>query len=251
MTSNGDHERYGERWAAVYDEWVPFDAKAAEAVSTLQRLASGGSVLELGIGTGRLALPLHREGVNVSGVDSSTAMVDCLRSKPDGHAIPVTIGNFRDVPVDGTFDLIFVAYNTLFALLTQDDQVECFQNSADHLAHGGYFIIECFVPTPKRLAANGQQVQPWKLSDDTARFHLLEHDALNHLVHGQTVDISADGKARLFPSHVRYAWPSELDLMARLAGMHLVERWEDWSGSRFTADSASHVSVYRKTGKNA
>lgn len=238
--------QYGERWAPVYDEWHPFDDNAAAAVTALAQLSNGGRVLELAIGSGRLALPLRARGVEISGIDASPAMVDLLRSKPDGDAIPVAIGNFRDVGVDGTFDLIFVAYNTLFALPTQDDQVDCFANVAAHLTDDGRFVVECFVPTPKRLAMDGHKVQPWKLTDETARFHLLEHDPVAQHVRAQTVDISVDGNARLFPSRVRYAWPSELDLMARLAGMRLRYRWSDWSRSPFTGESTAHVSVYER-----
>ncbi|MGH3545061.1 MAG: hypothetical protein ACRDPW_03960 [Mycobacteriales bacterium] len=172
-------------------------------------------------------------------------MIELLRAKPGGAAIPVTVGNLRDVPVAGGFELIFIAFNTIYGLLTQEEQVTCVRNIAEHLTDTGCFVAECFVPDRRRLADN-HQVRPMLVSDDETRFHLLQHDAVAQQIHGQTVRITRGGRTTLFPTHIRYIWPSELDLMAQLAGLRLRNRWGGWTSEAFTADSSKHVSVYER-----
>jgi SAM-dependent methyltransferase len=236
---------YGDRWADVYDSWVTDrlgKPGTLTSVDRLAELAAGGRVLELAIGTGRLALPLAGRGVEVHGIDASEAMVARLRSKPGGDGIPVTIGDFADVGVDGTFDLIFVAFNTFFALTSQDDQIRCFQNVAQHLTAGGVFAMEGFVPDLTRFEA-GQAMRALRVTTDSVDIEASRHDPVAQTVVTQHIVISEEG-TRLRPVHLRYAWPSELDLMARLAGLRLRERWGAWDRSPFTASSALHVSVY-------
>ena len=229
---------YGDRIADNYDRMVTGTAP----VDTLERLAGGGRALELGIGTGRIALPLAARGVDVHGIESSEAMVAKLRAKPGGDDIPVTVGDFADFRVDGAFELIFAVFNTFFMLTTQEEQVQCFARVAEHLGAGGVFLIEAFVPDPTRFT-NGQSVGISHLEADAVQLDLSRHDAAGQRVTCQHLVIDEAG-TRLFPAQLRYAWPSELDLMARLAGLHLRERWGGWSGSRFTSSSTSHVSLY-------
>ena len=218
----------------------------------LADLAAGGKVLELAIGTGRLALPLAARGLSVHGIDASEAMVAKLREKPGGDAIPVTIGDLADVDIDidinikgdgdGAFDLVFLVFNTLFNLTSQDDQVRCFRNVAQHLSADGVFVIEVFVPDFSNFV-DDQAVRTVHLTADSAFLEASRHDPITQTVHYQYIEITSDG-TRLYPLPMRYAWPSELDLMARLAGLELRERWGGWDRSPFTASSAAHVSVY-------
>jgi SAM-dependent methyltransferase len=234
-------EAYGERIAAVYDElYARYDPAA---IITLKRLAQGGRALELGIGTGRIALPLQQTGVEVQGIDASTEMAARLRAKPGGEAIPVTLGSIADVAVEGHYSLIYIPFNTLFALPTQDEQVRCFQNVAQHLAPGGVFLIEAFVPDVTRFSSGGQTVRAVSVQKDQVQLDVSQHDPLAQQVTSQHVILTAGG-IRLYPVRLRYAWPAELDLMARLAGLRLKHRWEDWEGRAFTAGSGSHISVY-------
>lgn len=232
---------YGDVWAEVYDEYHG-GRDATDAASTLADLAGGGRVLELGIGTGRIALPLAALGVEVHGLDASQAMVDRLRDKPGGVRIPVTIGDFADVDVEGNYAVIFVAFNTFFALPSQEDQVRCFANVANHLTEDGVFVIEAFVPDPTRYV-RGQSTMVLAVEADRISLDASLHDAVTQRVNSQKVFISEDG-IKLLPVAIRYAWPSELDLMARLAGLRLRERWSDWDRSPFSAGSWKHVSVY-------
>jgi SAM-dependent methyltransferase len=238
---------YGEHWADIYDEFTRwrFGPEATdEAVSFLAERAGPGPILELGIGTGRIALPLAERGIEVQGIDASEAMVDRLRAKPGGEAIPVTIGDFADVAVEGTFSLVFVVFNTLFALLTQDDQLRCFANVAARLADGGAFVVEAFVPDLTRYDSD-QRVGALHMETDTAWLEASHHDMASQRVSSQIMRVSEEG-VRLHPVELRYAWPSELDLMARLAGLRLRERWGGWQKEPFGSASASHVSVYEK-----
>ena len=229
---------YGDRIAEIYDRMVTGIAP----VETLARLAGSGRALELGIGTGRVALPLAARGVEVHGIDSSEEMVARMRAKPGGDAIPVTIGDFADFRVVGTFELVFAVFNTFFMLTTQEQQVQCFARVAEHLGDGGVFLIEAFVPDPTRFV-QGQHVSIGSLDSDAVQLDLTRHDAAGQRVTTQHVLIGESG-TRLYPAQLRYAWPSELDLMARLAGLRLRERWSGWAGSRFTPSSTSHVSLY-------
>ena len=245
MTDYGP-STYGDRSADVYDRMPQVANRDVDtAVATLAALAGSGPVLELGIGTGRLALPLAARGLAVHGIDASSAMVEKLRAKPGGAAIPVTIADFADVAVAGRFSLIFVAFNTFFALLTQDDQVRCFARVAEHLTATGVFVIEAFVPDPTRFD-RGQRVGVIDLGVDRLQLEASVHDPLNQRIRSQHVVVSGDGALRLFPVQVRYVWPSELDLMGKLAGLTLRARWADWGRSPFTAASRTHVSVYAR-----
>ena len=239
-------ETYGEVWAAVYDDiHAGLGGDLAEtAASVLADLAGSGRALELAIGTGRIALPLAAKGVELHGIDASTAMVKKLHAKKGGNAIPVTIGDFKDVNVDGNFSLIFVVFNTFFCLLTQDDQVRCFRNVASHLTDQGVFVIEAFVPDLTRFV-QGQAVRADQVEPDLVTLDVSQHDPVTQQVKSQIIEIRETGP-KLLPIHLRYAWPSELDLMAQLAGLRLRERWSDWQKAPFTSQSRQHISVYEK-----
>lgn len=234
-------ETYGDRVAGVYDGWY---GTPENAVEFLLGVAGSGPVLELGIGTGRIALPLAKEGVEVHGIDASEAMVQKLRGKPGGGDIPVTSGDFAEVGVEGRFSMVYVVFNTLFALLTQEDQARCFANVARGLEPGGVFVMEAFVPDLSRFDAD-QATQTRNIGTDEAVLECSRHDPIHQRVDSQTVVIREDG-THLYPVSLRYAWPSELDLMARLADLRLRERWADWNRSPFTARSTGHVSVYER-----
>jgi SAM-dependent methyltransferase len=235
-------ETYGERIAARYDEMFA-ELDPTDAVEALARLAGDrGPVLELAIGTGRIALPLAERGLEVHGVDASEAMVERLRAKPGGDRIPVTMGNFADVPVEGRYAVVFVAFNTFFALQSQDEQVRCFENVAAHLADDGVLALEAFVPDLTRFD-RGQRVGAIKVELDEIQLEVTRYDPVEQRSTSQHVFLSASG-VELTPVVVRFAWPSELDLMARLAGLRLRERWAGWDGQPFTAESVRHVSVY-------
>jgi SAM-dependent methyltransferase len=239
-----DASTYGERIADVYDAWptVPGDTEAA--VARLAELAGRGPVLELGIGTGRLALPLAARGLAVQGIDASPAMVAKLREKPGGERIPVALGDFADVAVDGRFALIFVAFNTFFALLSQEAQVRCFAAVAARLAEGGVFVIQAFAPDLARYD-RGQRLGVIAVDSAGALLEASVHDPVAQRVHSLQVSLSDRG-VRTYPVEIRYAWPSELDLMARLAGLTLQHRWGGWDRQPFTTDSRIHVSVYAR-----
>ena len=236
---------YGDRISGRYDEWydeLPYGGDLGTAVDFLRDLAGDGPALELGIGTGRIAVPLHAAGVDVHGVDASEAMVDLLRRKTGGDAIPVTIDDFRDFELGRRFSLIYVVFNTFFGLLTQDDQVDAFSAIARHLEPGGAFAMEAFVPDLSRFD-RGQRVGAVDVALDEVRLDVSLHDALAQRTTSQHVVLREDG-VRLYPVVVRYAYPSELDLMARLAGLRLRERWADWDRSLLTASSQKHISVW-------
>jgi SAM-dependent methyltransferase len=213
------------------------------AVAFLEQLAGSGPALELAIGTGRIALPLAARGIRVDGVDISPAMVDQLRAQSGGDQLSVTIGDFADVPVPGTYRLIFVVWNTFFNLLTQQDQVRCFENVAAHLTDDGSFVVEAFVPTFLYQLRNHQYVDAEAIEVDEVRLDLLRHDAATQMLEESHVSLSAAG-VRLNPVVQRYAWPSELDLMARIAGLRLKGRFGGWDREPFTSSSSAHVSVY-------
>jgi SAM-dependent methyltransferase len=236
-----DESTYGDRIADVYDDWYAA-LDPTPAADTLAELARGGRALELAIGTGRIALPLAARGIEVHGIDASEEMVAKLRAKPRGDAIPVTMGDFADVAVDGRYALVFVAFNTFFALLTQDDQVRCFANVAAHLADDGVFVLEAFVPDLGRFD-RGQRVNVTRIEADSVMLDVSLHEPVEQRVSSQHVVFDGRG-ARLQPVSIRYAFPAELDLMAKLAGLELRERWGGWSREPFTAASGSHVSVY-------
>jgi hypothetical protein len=213
------------------------------AVTFLAQLAGPGPALELGIGTGRIALPLAARGIRVDGIDLSPAMVDQLRTKPGGDRLSVTMGDLAAVPVAGTYRLIYVVFNTLFNVLTQEAQVRCFENVAAHLADDGAFVVEAFVPAFLYRLRNNQYVDTEAVEVDEVRLDLLRHDPATQMIEESHVSLSPAG-VRLNPVVQRYAWPSELDLMARIAGLRLKGRWGGWDRGPFDARSSVHVSVY-------
>ncbi len=232
---------FGEEAAEIYDD-VPRGDESA-AVAFLEQLAGDGPALELAIGTGRIALPLAARGVRVDGIDFSPAMVAKLRAKPGGDEISVTMGDFADVPVAGTYRLIYVVYNTLFNLLTQDDQVRCFENVAAHLTDDGSFVVEAHVPTSLMRLRDDQYVDAEAIGVDEVRLGVGRHDPVTQRHDESHVHLSRDG-VRLYPIVTRYAWPSELDLMARIAGLRLKDRWGGWDREPCSSRSTMHVSVY-------
>jgi SAM-dependent methyltransferase len=231
-------ERYEDYWPDVLDPAV-----VGPTVDFLVALAGAGAALELGVGTGRIALPLSRRGVRVDGIELSPAMVEQLRTKPGATDIGVTIGDFATAEADGTFSLAYLVRNTIMNLTTQDEQVACFRNVAAHLAPGGCFLIECIVPALRQLPP-GETVRAFAVTPTHLGFEeyvdLAGQTSVSH--HCWVVD----GRLETFSAPFRYVWPSELDLMARLAGMTLRERWAGWDREPFTGDSPSHVSVWEK-----
>jgi len=208
----------------------------------LVELAAGGPVLEFAIGTGRVAVPLHQRGVAVTGIELSQPMLDRLRAKVPETEIPVVVGDMASATAPGTFTLVYLVYNTISNLMTQEEQVACFRNAARHLSAGGRFVIELWVPT-LRVLPPGQQAMVWHVEDGYVA--LDTYDVLHQHVVSHHFRFDAQGHGRLTRSPHRYIWPSELDLMARLAGFELESRHADWTGGEFTAESPSHVSVYR------
>ena len=232
---------FGEEVAEAYDD-VPRGDESA-AVAFLERLADGGPALELAVGTGRIALPLAARGVRVDGVDLSAAMVERLRAKPGGERISVTMGDFADVPVTGEYRLIYVVFNTLFNLLTQEDQLRCFENVAAHLTDDGSFVVEAFHPGYLYRLRDNQYVDAEAVEVDEVRLDVARHDPVKQLLDESHVSLSREG-GRLNPIVTRDAWPSELDLMARIGGRRLKGRWGGWERRPVTANSRSLVSVY-------
>ena len=241
----GDEGFFGENVASVYDEHLAgmFDPAVVDpAVDLLAGLARDGDALELGIGTGRLALPLVERGVRVAGIDSSEAMVARLRAKPGGDGIEVAIGDFARARVEGEFALVYLVFNTIFNLVTQDAQVACFENAAAHLRQGGCFVIETMVPD-LQLLPPGQTIVPFRADPHGLSFDV--YDVVTQHFSSQHYTFSEQG-VEAHPFEFRYAWPAELDLMARIAGLRLADRWAGWRREPFTALSRSHVSVYAK-----
>jgi SAM-dependent methyltransferase len=213
------------------------------AVSFLADLAGTSAALELGIGTGRVALPLSQRGVRVHGIELSPAMVAQLQAKPGSADIGVTIGDFATTRVAGTFQLAYLVRNTITNLTTQDEQVACFRNVAAHLEPGGCFVIEVYIPELQRLPP-GETIHVFTVTPTHLGFE--EYDVAAQIAFSHHYWV-VDGQLETFSSPHRYVWPSELDLMARLAGMTLRERWSDWNREPFTSDSRQHVSVWEKT----
>ena len=236
---------FGEDVAEHYDD--PDDAMfSAETigpvVELLAELAGDGAALELGIGTGRIALPLSRRGVPVHGIDLSTAMLARLRAKPGADRIGITAGDFAQTRVPGRFSLSYLVFNTIMNLTSQDEQVACFRNVAEHLAPGGCFIIEVMVPDLQRLPP-GETVRPFLVGDNRLGFD--EYDIASQRLVSHHYQL-ADGRLERNAIPFRHVWPAELDLMAALAGLSLRDRWSDWRRSPFTSDSRQHVSVWQK-----
>jgi SAM-dependent methyltransferase len=241
-----DEGFFGERVAAFYDERSA-DASRPEVVGPVVDMLAGfaedGAALEFGIGTGRIAIPLAEKGVRVVGIDNSDAMLSRLRAKPEAAGIEAVLGDFATTRVDGEFSVAYLVFNTISNLVTQDAQVACFENAAAHLRTGGRFVIENGVPALQSLPP-GQTVIPFRA--DREGFSFDVYDVVTQNFSSQHFYI-VDGKLEAFPVEFRYAWPAELDLMARLAGMRLEHRWAGWGREPFTALSPSHVSVYEKS----
>ena len=240
MTGDG---YFDERVAARYDESSSemFAREAVEpAVDFLAALAGDGRALELGIGTGRIALPLAGRGVEVHGIDLSRAMVARLREKPGGEGIPVAIGDFATTRADGAFSLAYLVFNTINNLTTQEEQVACFRNVATHLEPGGRFVIEVGVPELRRLPP-GETMHVFDVSE--GHWGIDEYDLVNQGLVSHHFSV-VDGAIERVSMPFRYVWPSELDLMAELAGMRLHERWSGWKREPFTGESRNHVSVW-------
>jgi SAM-dependent methyltransferase len=234
---------FGEDVAARYDESgdTSDSATVDSIVDFLVDLAGDGAALELGVGTGRIALPLSQRGVRVHGIDLSTAMVARLRAKPGSEDIGVTIGDFATTTVEGTFSLAYLVFNTIMNLTTQDEQVACFQNVAAHLAPGGCFVIEVGVPDLQRLPP-GETFRPFHVSARHIGFD--EYDVARQGLISHHYTAGADGNLEPASIPFRYVWPAELDLMARLAGMTLRDRFSGWKREPFTSESTTHVSVW-------
>jgi SAM-dependent methyltransferase len=244
MGSVHDDGYFGEGVAARYDDDAAdmYDPAVLEpAVDFLAGLAGDGRALELGVGTGRIALPLAERGVDVHGIDLSSAMLARLRAKPGADRVGLTRGDFSTTSVEGTFRLVYLVFNTIGNLTTQDAQVACFRNAAAHMEPGGCFVIELLVPALQRLPP-GETVRPFHVSETYWGFD--EYDVATQGLVSHHLSIADDGTAEHVSMPFRYVWPAELDLMAQLAGMRLRERWAGWNRELFTNDSDTHVSVW-------
>jgi hypothetical protein len=228
--------------------WM-FEPDVLEAtVDFLANLAQGKPVLEFAAGTGRVALPLSARGVDVTGIELSQAMVDRMLAKPGADRVPVIIGDMTTTRVDGEFGLVYLVFNTIGNLLTQEAQVACFVNAAAHLEPGGHFVVEIGVPELRKLPA-GEKFVAFKIDGGYAGVD--EYDVVAQSLISHHFNVEPDGSGRVFRTPQRYVWPSELDLMARIAGLRLRERWADFHRHPFTADSNSHVSVWEKSGASS
>jgi SAM-dependent methyltransferase len=234
---------FGELNADDYDE-LHDPGTTGATVRLVSELAGDGSILELAIGTGRIALPLAQAGHRVSGIEGSPEMVAKLREKPGSDAIDIAVGDFADVDIKGPFDHVFLVFNTLFNLQNQEDQIRCFQNVARRLTDGGTFLVETFVPDLSGFS-DDQRVQTKRVDKSSVWLEAALHDPVRQLIEFQRIRITESG-TRLVPLPMRYAWPSEIDLMARLAGMTRVERWGGWDRIPFDVSSKMHISVYQK-----
>jgi SAM-dependent methyltransferase len=248
MADQHDPSLYGELVAAAYDELYADAPETLTAVDRLAELAGEGPVYELGIGTGRLALPLVRRGLTVHGIEGAEAMVAILRAKPHGDEIPVTIGDFCEVAAPGgPFSLAFLAFNTIFAVSSTSAQIACFAQVSQQLRVGGYFVVEAFVLHPQDFH-HGRAIEIRAMSADRVELQLAEYDADQQKLNRVFLNV-IDGKVKLHVANDTYATPRELDLMAMMAGLELQERWSDWTKSSFSAQSTRHVSVYVKRRK--
>lgn len=243
--TSGSRELWDEQVASGYDAScgeMNDPEVLGPTVEFLAGLADGGRALEFAVGTGRVALALSAHGVDVHGIEMSQPMIDQMTTKPGAERVPVTIGDMATTRVEGEFSLVYLVYNTIMNLLSQDQQVECFRNAAAHLRSGGCFVIEVMVPAVRRLPP-GERFVPFDVSAD--HIGIDEYDVANQMLTSHHHRIS-DGQAEIFDSPHRYAWPAEYDLMARIAGLDLAERWSGWQRDPFTSESTSHVSVWRK-----
>ena len=233
---------YGDAIADIYDDMhaIPAD----DAVALIADLARGGKILELGVGTGRVALPLAARGLEVHGVDVSDAMIERLRAKPGADRVRIVKGDFTDAIAGSDFSVAFVAFNTFFAIASLEKQKACFANVSKQLAKGGTFVLECFVPDAARFEG-GQALRTGGMTAERVVLEATRYDRNAQMLDAQLIVISTSG-TRLIPLQLRYCYPAELDLMAELAGMRLRERFASWSRAPFTQTSMNHVSIYEK-----
>ena len=245
MTEERPEATYGDRIAEIYDERYAdkFADDTAATVAFLKELAGPGPALELGIGTGRVAIPLSEAGVEVHGVDASEATVARMRAKPGGDRIPVTMANFADFALETKYRVVYVVFNTFFGLLTQEEQVSGFRAVARHLDDGGVFVMQAFVPDVTRFDVHNQRVSTESMTNEDVTLEVSEHDPFGQRTDTAIVILSESG-TRIYPVKLRYAYPSELDLMARLAGLRLRERWAGWDRSPYPGPAWNHVSVW-------
>lgn len=232
---------FGEDTAANYDDHLRGDEE--ETVACLERLARGGPALELAVGTGRIALPLAGRGIRVDGIEQSAAMIARMRAKPGGDQIVVTMGDMADVSVIDSYRLVYLVYNTLYNLLTQDDQVRCFENVARHLTEDGVFLVETMVPNSLYRLRDDQYVDAEAISVNQVQLDVGRFDPVTQLLDESHLTLSREG-IRVAPIVTRFVWPSEMDLMARIAGLRLHGRWAGWNREPFDARSVRHISVY-------
>ena len=243
-----DPSAYGRARSSDYDDLYA-ELDPTTAVDLLADLAGDGPVLELGIGTGRLALPLAARGLEVHGIEGSPEMASALRRKPGGQDIPVVVGDFAEVSAGTGFSLAVLAINTVFALPSQDAQVRCFRNVGKHLRYGGRFVVEAWVPDVGAFR-NGTAVRPVSLHEERVELEVARLQPASQTMWTTKVHLTDQG-VRLVPANHRYAWPAEMDLMARLAGMRLSARWSSWDKAAFTDHSLAHISVWERIGDEA
>ncbi|MDP8930813.1 MAG: class I SAM-dependent methyltransferase [Actinomycetota bacterium] len=235
--------------AEHYDELIEFASRPPDTdatVSGLARLAAGGRALELGVGTGRIAISLATAGIEVQGIEIDPAMAEQLRAKPGGRHVGVHLGDMVDVDVDGAFTLVYAVFGTLFMLDTQDAQVRCVRNVARHLMPGGKFVVEALVPRPVTYT-DDQKVTAVHADADLVVINVSRHEPVEQVVTTHQLLLRPSG-ADILPVRIRYTWPTELDLMARLAGLELIARWSDWDGRPFEANDPPHISIYGPAG---
>jgi SAM-dependent methyltransferase len=242
-SDRNDKAVYGDGIADVFDTWYGESSDGA-CLAALSKLAGGGPVLELGVGTGRVALPLAASGLRVTGVESSPEMIERLRAKPGADRVRVVPGDLADVPVEDDYSLITCVDNTLFLLESQDEQVRCFANAARRLRGDGVFVIEVPARVP-RMDEDEQGIFVEHVSAERVGLWVVDHNRADQRMFMQQVSLE-NGSVRLLPVPVRYAWPAELDLMARMAGLRLRERWSGWEGEPFTSHSVHNISVYER-----
>ncbi|MEM7661606.1 MAG: class I SAM-dependent methyltransferase [Pseudomonadota bacterium] len=238
-----DPARFGALYADEYDD-LHNPGTTDLSVDLIAELALGGKLFELAIGTGRVALPLLSRGFDIQGIEASSEMVTKLREKPGGDTIPVIIGDMASFKTESTFDFAFLVFNTLFNLTSQKAQISCFESIAKCLRPGGQFLVETFVPDQRRFRDH-KDVAVSRLNADSVWLEAVVHDPVRQRLNFQRIRYTPDGM-RIAPLLMRYAWPSEIDLMAQLAGLSLVNRWGGWQRETFTADSKMHVSLYEK-----
>jgi SAM-dependent methyltransferase len=247
VTDEYSGSTYGDRIADVYDaRYVePFAEDTGRAVAFLKELAAGRTVLELGVGTGRVAIPLSENGLEVHGIDTSEAMIEKMRAKRGGDRVQTTVGSFADFSLPTKFGVIYVVFNTFFGLLTQEEQLSCFRAVARHLDEDGVFVMQAFVPDVTRFDVHNQRVSVESVGVDDVTLETSSHDPFAQRTDSAYVVIRK-GRVTTYPVRIRYAYPSELDLMARLAGLVLRERWAGWDRQPYPSQSWTHVSVWER-----